>query len=269
MNQALQREAQRQQQLLRALWRDVPAESLQGWLREPHDGAVAEGLAAYRGNAGAIAERALAAAFPTIAALVGADDFAALARDFWQHHPPLRGDLGEWGEALPAFIAGNAALSSEPYLADSARLDWLVHAASRATDGPEGPPALDVLAQAAPEALQLVLRPGCALLASRWPVAAVWHAHQAESHDRFAAVRAAFAAGRGDNAFVRRDGFAVRVEALADEPADFTMAVLNGAPLSAALDTAGDHFAFDQWLLQALQQRWLVAVHVTPSPPAA
>jgi hypothetical protein len=30
--------------------------------------------------------------------------------------------------------------------------------------------------------------------------------------------------------------------------------------LADALDAAGDGFAFDRWLVQALQKRWLVAV---------
>lgn len=260
MNTGTQREALRQRLLLRTLWRDTPPDALGGWLRPAHEGAAAAGLAAYRGNAAAIAERALGSAFPTVAALVGGESFAALAQDFWQHHPPLRGDLGEWGGELAGFIATREGLASEPYLSDSARLDWLVHTASRAADAPAGPPALDVLGEHAPEQLQLVLRPGCALLDSAWPVAAVWRAHQAQGEHRFDAVRAAFAAAVGEHAFVWRDGFAVRVDALAADAAAFGAALLRGASLAAALDAAGEHFAFDQWLLQALQSNWLVDI---------
>lgn len=254
-----QREIVRQQLLVSALWRKTDPAALQGWLRKAPT-AAAHGLGAYRGNADAIAERALAGAYPTLAALVGEEAFAALARDFWQRQAPERGDLGEWGAALPEFIAASVALASEPYLADSARLDWLVHRASRATDAPEEPPALEALADGAAEDLRLLLRPGCALLSSAWPVAAIWQAHQRDGEDRFAEVRAAFAAGRGDNAFVWRDGFAVRVDALDDASAAFTRSMHLGASLADALDAAGDGFAFDQWLVQALQKRWLVAI---------
>ena len=269
MNASAEREAERQQLLLRTLWRDAPATALQGWLREPRDGAGNAGLAAYRANAGAIAERALAGAFPTVAALVGDDSFTGLARDFWHQHPPARGDLGEWGAALPAFIAANAALASEPYLADSAHLDWLVHQASRAADGPDAAAALGALAEHAPEELQLVLRAGCAVLASDYPVAAIWQAHRQSGDDRFAAVREAFAAARADTAFVWRDGFAVHAEALEAPAGAFTAAVLRGESLAAALDAAGESFTFDRWLVQALQQRWLVAVQRRQSPSSA
>jgi hypothetical protein len=254
-----QREIVRQQLLLSALWRTTDPAALQGWLRQA-PAAAAHGLDAYRGNAGAIAERALTGAYPTLAALVGEETFAALARDCWQRHAPERGDLGEWGAALPDFIAASVALASEPYLADSARLDWLVHRASRASDAPQEPPALEALADGAADNLRLLLRPGCALLRSGWPVAAIWQAHQRDGEDRFAEVRAAFAAGRGDNAFVWRDGYAVRVDALDDASAAFTRSTHLGASLADALDAAGDGFAFDRWLVQALQKRWLVAV---------
>lgn len=272
---AAQREALRQQLLLRALWRDsppqAPDDALQAWLQQPREGAAVQGLAAYRANAAAIAERALVGAFPTVAALVGEQSFAALARDCWQQHPPVCGDLGEWGAGLPELIAANPVLASEAYLADSTRLDWLVHLASRAADGPGDAPALEALAQYPPEALQLKLRPGCAVLASDWPVVAVWQAHQTRPEpgdDRFAAVREAFAAARAETAFVRRDGLAVRVDALAADAAAFTAAVLRGASLAAALDAAGEQFAFDQWLVQALQQRWLLAVQALPPEQA-
>lgn len=259
------REARRQQWLLGALEAGTDTEGLAAWL----DAAPARqqrGLLAYRINAVASAERALATAFPTVAALVGVEPFAALARDLWRQRPPERGDLGEWGAALPDFIADSRSLSSEPYLADSARLDWLVHRASRAADAPDTQPALDTLATQAPEMLRLGLRPGTDVLASAWPVASIWLAHQADEHetrdggDRFAEVRNAFAEGRGETALVWRDGFSVRVEAIDREGADFTRALLGGASLAAALDATGDGFAFDDWLVRALQTRRIVTV---------
>jgi hypothetical protein len=73
-------------------------------------------------------------------------------------------------------------------------------------------------------------------------------------------------AGRGDTGWIWRDGLAVRVDAMADDAGAFTAALLRGNTLAAALDAAGSDFAFDRWLLLALQQRWLVALH--PTRPA-
>jgi hypothetical protein len=255
------REALRQQLLLRALWRrGGAAGALAGWTR----GDVAAGLAAYRGNAAALAERALEAAFPTVSLLVGAESFAALARDFWHHHPPERGDLGEWGAELPAFVGASAQLADEPYLADSARLDWRVHQATRAGDAPAAALALERLASVDPSRLRFVLAPGAALVSSAWPIVAIWLAHQASaaSDDAFAPVRDAWAAARADTAFVWRDAsWRVHVERLDDEPeAAFTGTLLDGGSLATALELSGPRFSFDRWLALALRSQWIAAI---------
>ncbi len=258
-------EARRQQLLLGALEAGADAHDLAVWLGDA-PARQQRGLLAYRINAAASAERALATAYPTVAALVGAESFAALARDLWRQRPPERGDLGEWGAALPDFIADSPSLSSEPYLADSARLDWMVHCASRAADAPDTQPALDALATQSPDTLRLGLRPGTDVLASAWPVASIWLAHrpgELQTHDggdRFAAVRRALAEGRGEAVLVWRDGFSVCVQAVDVESAEFTRALLDGTSLAAALDVAGDGFAFNLWLVRAVQARCIVTV---------
>jgi hypothetical protein len=256
-----QREALRQQMLLRALWRDAAPGAWQGWVRAPRAG-LAAGLTAYRGHAAAVAERALASACPTVAALMGDESFAALARDLWRHHPPERGDLGEWGGALPGFIAGKAQLEEVPYLCDVARLDMRVHRATRAADAPEAPAGLERLASDDPARLRIALAPGAALQPSAWPIVAIWQAHQrpAGDADRFADARTALAERRGETAFVWRDGVVVRVESLDAADAAFTDALLASRGLADALEAAGSGFAFDRWLARALATRAVAAI---------
>jgi hypothetical protein len=265
MSEDVQSEALRQQLLLRALWGQPQA--VQSRLKNtgpygPH------GLQAYRANAAALAERALAAAYPTIAALLGAESFAAMARDHWQQHPPERGDVAEWGAHLPDFIARQPALADEPYLPDSARLDWAVHQASRAADHGGPPQNIERLADADPAQLRLTLAPGAALVDSCWPIASIWQAHQHHNAQRFDAVREAFAAQRGESAWVVREGWAVRVQALDDPSAAFMRAVLNGQSLADALEAAGPQFAFDHWLIQALRAGWIQSI-ASSSPATA
>jgi hypothetical protein len=252
-------EALRQQMLLRALWGDARPGVVAGWLRDAPQ-RVTRGLQAYRANAGALAERALGAAFPTVALLVGDQSFAALARALWHAQPPQRGDIAAWGAALPDFIAAAPQLADEPYLADVARLDWAVHQAEHADDGGDAVEGLPHLAESDPAELYLRLADGLALVASPHPVLGIWQAHRSEAPDRFAAVREAFARGQGEQALVHRQGFKVRVSAVSGPIAHFMQALLAGASLGRALDAAGDPFAFDAWLAQALQQHWLRAI---------
>lgn len=253
------REALRQQMLVRAIWHDARSAVVGGWLR---DGArLQRGLQAYQANAGALAERALAAAYPTLGQLLGEDSFAALARAFWHAQAPERGDIAEWGGTLPAFVEADAQLADEPYLADVARVDWAVHQAERASD-PAAPEGLMRLADGDPARLRLRLAAGTALVVSPHPVATIWLAHRRDDAERFAPVRAAFAAGRGEAALVQRRGWQAEVQRLAPPEAAFTAALLRGDPLAVALDAAPG-FEFEPWLHAALASGALAAVEET------
>jgi hypothetical protein len=268
---AAAREALRQQIMLRALWLDARPGVLAGWCRDGDR--FARGLAAYRANAGALAERALAAAYPTLQQLVGDESFAALARAFWHRHPPERGDITTWGGELAGFVAAAQSLAEEPYLADVARLEWALHTAAGAADSSAAPPGLERLADADPATLRLLARPGTALVESAHPIVAIWQAHRAEAgagDDRFAAVRQAFAESRADAALVWRAGWRVEVAALPPPDAQFTAAVLGGQPLGAALHAVQERspsFDFTAWLLAALQRGWLAGATTTTTAP--
>ena len=256
-------EALRQQRLLAVVRGEAPLDALGAWLRDSAPRAR-RGLQAYAANAGALAERALAAAFPTIAQLVGEASFSALARAFWQAQPPVRGDLAQWGDALPGYIAADPQLAGEPYLADVARLDWAVHLAEQASNAGEAAISLERLATEDPDSLWLHLAAGTALRSSPHPVATIWLAHRSSATGRFAAVREAFARGVGEHALVWCQGYRAQVCALPEAAAGFTRGVLAGLSLGQALDAASPDFSFEPWLLTALQQGWLAAVDTQP-----
>ena len=107
--QSMVTEALRQQMLVRALLREAEPASLHGWLRDDGPG-IARGLEAHASHAGAAAERALSASFPTLRALLGEASFAALSRAYWHARPPARGDLFWLGEGLPGFVGASAQL---------------------------------------------------------------------------------------------------------------------------------------------------------------
>lgn len=259
MKKPAEREALRQQMLLRTLWRDARPGVLAGWTRDGE--AFTHGLQAYRANAGALAERALAAAYPTLQQLLGDESFAALARAFWHRDAPQRGDIAHWGGALPAFIAKDEQLAGEPYLAGVAELEWAVHRAQTAADEAAGGAPLQALALAdVPAARMLRVRPGTALVASAHPVVSIWHAHRAPGPDRFADARQAIAEQRAETALVWRQGWAVRVAALPAAEWAFTRAVLQAQPLGAALAVADAGFDLTAWLAGALQRGWLAGV---------
>lgn len=122
---------------------------------------------------------ALAATFPTVQAVVGADFFRRLARAFIGQSLPSQPVLAEYGAGFPAFVAGHHAARDLPYLADVARLDWALNLAFHApADGRLA--AADLAALPADElpSLRLGLAPGTVLVASPYPLDRIWAASQ-------------------------------------------------------------------------------------------
>lgn len=254
-------EAQRQRDLIVALEAVGP---MPVDLRLREAGArAARGLEAYRANAEASADRALGAVFSTVRTMVGVDDFKHLAREFWRAHPPLRGDLGAWGDEFPGWLAAHTAMTAWPYLADCARLDFALHLNERAADAVLDAPSLSLLETHDPERLRLRFMPGVSLICSPWPVATMHHAHRVaadEAAQAFQAVREALAGSSAEHVWVARHGWRAEVHRLDGPEAAWTQSLLDGASLGAALGQAGERFDFAGWLGRALRGSWLKGV---------
>ena len=110
---------------------------------------------------------ALAATFPTVQAVVGADFFRGLARAFVGQSLPSQPVLAEYGAGFSAFIASQDVGRDLPYLADVARLDWALNFAFHAPAGGRLA-AADLAAIPADRlpSLRLSLAPGTALVSS-------------------------------------------------------------------------------------------------------
>lgn len=268
-------ESERQRALIAALWTADAQQAAQNLPCVDGPVPVARGLAAYRANAGAHAARALEGACPTVQALIGSDDFRRLAREHWMQALPTSGDLAEWGGALGAGLEAHPALLEWPYLGDCARLDWAVHQCERAADAVFDAGSISRLGDTDPRHLHLELRPGTAVLRSRWPVVLIHDAHrQADTESALAAVSEALAQGVGEIALVARSGagsgWRAQVHRIDAATALWTERLLAGDSLSAALgavDAAADadrDNAFDlgTWLATALREGWLTEIRV-------
>lgn len=251
------REAARQRALLAAV-RTRNANAADLGLAEADERARA-GLQIYRSNAWALAERALAAAYPTAQALLGAADFKRMAGAHWNDAPAVGGDIGVWGGGLPRWLAAQRALAQWPYLADCAQLDWLRHVCERAADTEFDAPSLAMLASTDPATLRLVLKPGVAVLASAWPVASIFEAHQGATPN-FEAARDAIEQRRAEVVLVARSGWRAQVHRIDLPTLEWTNHLLAGTRLSQALDLAGPAFDLSAWLARALREEWLHGV---------
>ena len=218
----------------------------------------ARGLKAYQANGHALAERALQAAYPVLTQLLGPQSLGALARAFWHAQPPRCGDLAQWGAGLPTFLRASAQLADEPYLADVAAVEWLLHTCASEADGAGDPASFSLLMTHDPAELFLVLAPGCALLASAWPVASLMGAHLV-GRPSLPEVGQRLRQALAETALVWRDGLRPCVREAQPGEADFVTALLAGCPLAQALDSA-PALDFNGWLPGAVQTQLVLGV---------
>ena len=145
---------------------------------------AAQRLRVHRHNVVDSLASALAATFPTVQAVIGAEFFRGLARAFGGRSLPTQPVLAEYGAGFPDFIAGHEAARDLPYLADVARLDWALNIAFHAPAGRRL--AAADLAALPPDrlpSLRLSLAPGTVLVASPYPLDRIWAASQPEAAD--------------------------------------------------------------------------------------
>ena len=205
----------------------------------------ARGLKAYQTNGHMLAERALLATYPVVAQLLGEESLADLARALWHAHPPVRGDLARWGDALPDYLAHSPQLQDEPYLADVARVEWVLHRCATAPDAVADPASLALLTTEDPDQLGLRLAPGCAALRSPWPVASILGAH-VHGSPSFSDVGAELRAGVAQDVVVWRQGLRPQFRQAQPGEADWLEQLLAGAAMGPALDQAPD-LDFSHW----------------------
>lgn len=215
------------------------------------------GLQAYRSNGHALAERALSAAFPVVAQLMGAEGFESLSRHFWQSHPPARGDMAQWGADFADLLGTLPELMhEEPYLADVARLEWALHGAATQADGQADLPSFSLLESREPVDIVLVLSPGAQCLASVFPVVSIVQSHLAgtptleEAGERLRAQVA-------ETALVWRHGLKPSLRQAQPGEAVFIASLQENRSLADSL-SAAPGFDFNEWLVPAVHSGLLL-----------
>jgi hypothetical protein len=189
----------------------------------------------YRNNVRLLRMNALAAAYPVVRSIAGADFFTGTARCYALGHDSAGGDLNEYGEAFAGFLAAFEPARELPYLPDVARLEWLAHRAYYAADAVAIEPArLAGLAQHQWGSLRFELQPAAALLRSPWPLARIWEVNQPGYTGEMAVD---FTAAE-HFALLTRPGFEVAVCSISAGEYAFLKALSSGFTLTVAVDAA-------------------------------
>ena len=191
-------------------------------------------IAVYRRSIMGNLVSALHATYPVLAKIVGLPFFREAARAYVQAYPSESGDLNEYGSNFAEFIADYPHGRELGYLADVARLEWLVQQTYYAAE--PAPADLSALAACPAERygeLRFELTPACARLDSRWPLADIWRVNA----DGYAGDMT-IDWSRDARLLVLRRDVLVEVEPLAAGEAAFIDALAADRTLAAATELA-------------------------------
>jgi uncharacterized protein (UPF0276 family) len=199
----------------------------------------------YRGNLTSIWGKALAAAYPVIAQLVGEEFFTAMAREYGRAHPSDSGDLNRFGADFEEFLRGFEHVKDLPYLPDMARLEWQLHRIHYAAHHP-ALAAQDLDPHTVEEQIFL-WQASARLFTSEWAVVPLWLAHQGSQFPP--------TMDEPSRALLSRPQWTAQVTPL-QAPAYAALKLLQeGNTFGAALDAA---FALDEHFnVAASLQQWL------------
>ncbi|WP_421861992.1 putative DNA-binding domain-containing protein [Motiliproteus sp.] len=133
----------------------------------------------YRNNFYVSLRERLEAVFPVTKALVGEEFFAQISNRYVREFPLTQAPLADYGDQygdhIAQLIETNEAVASVPYLADVARLEWLLELAEQRPLQPNAFPfeRLSALAPEQQAGVRLRLAPGVGLLKTDYAAAAI------------------------------------------------------------------------------------------------
>ncbi|WP_426412053.1 DNA-binding domain-containing protein [Bradyrhizobium ganzhouense] len=189
----------------------------------------------YRNNVTVSLIEALAAIYPAVQRITGADFFRAMARFHVRSTPPTSPLLFDYGRDFPAFIETYEHARPLPWLADVARIEraWLdaYHAADAA---PLAPAQLSAVAPDRLGDLVFMPHPAAQVVRSQFAAVTIFAAN------RDSAPVACIDAETPEDALITRAEFDVVVRHLPPGGAVFATSLMSGRPLGEAAGIALD-----------------------------
>ncbi len=190
-------------------------------------------FAVYRNNVAVSLTDALETGFPTVAKLLGDENFRPLAGLFLRANPPQSPLMMDYGAGFPEFLAGIEALSDLGYLPDVARLDLAMRGSYHAADAT--PILSEVLINLPPHALdraRFSLAQAVQLIRSEWPIHGIYQFNHVDGAPQ--------PTPRGEDVLITRPDFDPMPRLLPHGGGAFVAQLMAGAALGVALDAVPD-----------------------------
>jgi uncharacterized protein (UPF0276 family) len=229
-----------------------------------------ERLTIYAGGYTARTQEALSEVYEAVHHVLGDEKFAALSREFALRFPPVDYNLSYAGRELPVFLESAPISQDFPFLADLAKLEWLIWEAFNAFDEKSLTPA-DIAGVPLEDwdRAQLVFQPSVHLLRSAWPVLDIWRRRK-EAPDE---ARKNLPNGP-QLVLVGRRGEQARCELLDENQFRLIEGLLEGKSLGELCETLAeqsgeDNLPVDSWFLAWIQDGLIRGCRFLPKPALA
>jgi len=218
--------------------------------------------AIYHHNALATFTGMIAATFPVLERLAGADWLRQVATEYMQRYPSRSGNLHHVGAHLGDYLERRLWGTQYEYFADVARLEWnyqeVLVAMERATLDLE---RLAAVAAERHDRIVFELAPAARLVASRFPLLAIWRANRSESCADMQEGTVDLAAGPSRVLLIRRPDH-VELRELPQSDFEFLEACGRGQPLGHIAETLDSPESLPAILARAVSAGVLVDFHL-------
>jgi hypothetical protein len=228
-----------------------------------------QGIAIYRKNLIASAERALSITFPTVKKMIGASLFLFASRKLLTTSPPNMGDWALWGDNFPSLLASVEQLATYPFVVECAHIDLLRHQSERTNNIDVNLASLQLLATDDLDNIYVEFTDFTHVRTSKLPIVELWQAHgNDESLQEIQLVKAQQWLASNNNVqylLLYRPQYKTHIRELSFEEHQWLTALAQGLSIGHALETINlANFAFEQWLPLAIEQK--LFSHFTTSP---
>lgn len=251
---------QRQQQLIEKIFTFI----------EPHHQLVPatdQGLKIYQNNLLMTATRALMLSYPVIQKMLGKEAMTALAKQLLEFDPPNHGDWAEWGEKLADYITKTSLIKDHPFLYDTAKLEWKIHQVSRGMEGTVNLATLSRLTDYDLKRVHIELTSATALYQSKYPMDAIWMAHQPVSSgyqiDDKALEQAIEQHEDSCLLFIHQHHQLPQLKRLTEPEYQWLANIIQGYSIAELLESQPG-FDFVGWFSSAIKNNWIKQITLNP-----
>lgn len=191
--------------------------------------------------------------------LVGEAFFTFAFERFFSESKHAHYDISQFGEDFPEFLRGFPPAQSIPYLGDVAQLEWSCHLAALGERYPSFDfQALSKVSEKDQALLCFDLPPNSTLLASNYPILAIWQNNQPDAQEKIISLKEG-----GDYLLIWRQGLDLTIERLGEMDWFCLNHFLHRRPLSNLFYSLSNRYSLSEQacqnsFIQMLRRGWLV-----------